>query len=89
MRGAWFVRMFGGVGYPKGIPDILCAYGGRFWGIECKSSTGRLTLHQRQALQDIIRNGGIGVVVADPDLFEAFLSSFDPGEKYESIVKFF
>ncbi len=55
----FFWKEHGGPYGTSGIPDIICCYKGRFIGMECKLSGGRLTELQKRALAKINRAGGI------------------------------
>lgn len=63
-RGAWFLKVYAGAGMPKGVPDILALYCGRFVAFENKKPEkgAKITYVQKKALQHITDNGGIGVV---------------------------
>ena len=47
----------------SGTPDILTCVGGLFFGIECKAGSNKPTPLQRQALLEIKRAGGVGLVI--------------------------
>jgi hypothetical protein len=57
-----FIR-FGAVG----SPDIFAIHGGRFYGIEVKSPTGRLSEAQKSFGAKIKANGGVYVVARSVD----------------------
>jgi Holliday junction resolvase len=42
-----------------GIPDVIAIWKGKFLGIEVKSETGRLSLPQKQIIQEITEHEGI------------------------------
>ena len=50
-----------------GTPDLIICYKGRFFGIEVKTPTGRVTKRQSYQLERIRESGGIGVVVRDAE----------------------
>lgn len=60
-------KNWGGMLGTKGVPDILGIYQGRFLGIEVKSETGILRPEQKQFLENIQKNGGIGFVARNLD----------------------
>lgn len=45
-----------------GSSDLIGFYRGRFLAIECKSARGRPTEEQQNFLDEVTRNGGIGIV---------------------------
>jgi hypothetical protein len=47
----------------SGVPDIICCVDGRFVGIECKASGGRVTELQKLELKRIREAGGSTLVV--------------------------
>jgi len=51
-----------------GSADIIaCSPGGRFFAIECKSKTGKLTESQKEFLQKVSELGGVALVVRNID----------------------
>ena len=55
-----------------GSPDIIgiikeCNGNGRFFGIECKSSTGRQSAEQKKFEKNCVRNGGLYVLARSVD----------------------
>lgn len=68
-KGDHFIR-FGA----KGMPDIVgIAPGGRFLGIECKVKPNKPSEEQREFLQTIKANGGIGILAYSLEDVEAGL----------------
>lgn len=58
-------------GYGKsGVPDFVCAYKGRFIGIEAKAGAGKLTALQERHLYEIQLHGGIALVINETNLHE-------------------
>lgn len=77
--GAWHVKFFANAYTPKGIPDILGCYKGRFFAIEVKGGGSYgLTDLQRHNLQSINSAGGIGLCVY-PTGFEQMKGIFERG----------
>jgi Holliday junction resolvase len=70
----YFFPATGGYGR-SGVPDIVCCYKGRFVGIECKARGKRPTALQQSNLEDIVRHGGISVVV-DESSVDSFKEIF-------------
>lgn len=48
--------------YRKGVSDILGIYQNKFMAIEVKSSKGKLSIEQRQFIDEVKENGGIAFV---------------------------
>jgi penicillin-binding protein-related factor A (putative recombinase) len=51
----------------KGIADIIGIYKGRFLAIEVKSSRGKVSPEQKKFIDDVNREGGVGLIVYDVD----------------------
>ena len=60
----------------KGISDIIgCLPDGRFFAVEVKRGTGgRLSQDQKEFIENVINNNGVGLVAND---FEKFKKIFD------------
>lgn len=58
---AW--KEHGGMYGTAGIPDVICCYGGRFYGFEVKTDTGQPTELQKAAIRKILAAGGTALVV--------------------------
>ena len=63
-----FFPATGGFGR-SGVPDIVCCYKGKFIGIECKANGNKPTALQQSNLEEIVRNGGIAIVVDETSVF--------------------
>ena len=56
-------------GYGKsGVPDIVGCYNGKFFGIECKAKGNKPTPLQQKNLHDIMKSGGIAMVVDEKNI---------------------
>jgi VRR-NUC domain-containing protein len=51
----------------KGVPDILAWRGGKSFGLECKSPTGRVSPEQKEWLERFEKEGGVGRVIRSID----------------------
>lgn len=58
---AW--KEHGGIYGTAGIPDIIACIGGRFIAFEVKTEKGKPTKLQEVAIRDIIKAGGVALVV--------------------------
>jgi hypothetical protein len=66
--GAYYVMPVTG-GYGKqGAPDFLVCLKGLFYGIECKAGKGKPTELQLLNLKNIIKAGGVALVVYEKDI---------------------
>ena len=65
----------------SGVPDIVCCWQGRFIGIECKTTGGRVTDLQMKNLNTITSQGGISLLVDETGLgiLKLLLSSWANG----------
>jgi hypothetical protein len=56
----------------RGVSDILGVLpGGRFLAIEVKAPNGKLTDHQKQFLEEVLSNGGFGLIARSPEEVKA------------------
>jgi len=58
---AW--KEHGGMYGTAGIPDIIACIGGRFYGFEVKTDTGKPTKLQEATIRKILNSGGTALVV--------------------------
>jgi Holliday junction resolvase len=58
----YFSPVTGGFG-TSGVPDLIACIKGKFIGIECKAGEGKPTALQEKNLINIMRTGGIAVLV--------------------------
>jgi len=57
----------------KGISDLICCKGGKFYAFEVKTSKGKISDHQQEFLDSVSRVGGIGIVVRSIDDVEKII----------------
>lgn len=78
-RNAWFLKHAAGPNMPKGIPDILVCYGGFFIGFENKRTKNPSSIKyvQKQNLDLITKNNGIGVVCLSKEFAVKVLDAVD------------
>lgn len=60
--GKW-IKIHGGIFQEAGLPDIIGVYQGRFFGLEVKTSIGRVSPRQRRVLKEIRAAGGTACVI--------------------------
>lgn len=58
---AW--KEHGGMYGTAGIQDVICCYGGHFYGFEVKTDTGKLTKLQEATIRKILEAGETALVV--------------------------
>jgi Holliday junction resolvase len=58
-----------------GVPDIVCCYKGRFYGIEVKVGRNKASALQLANLRQIAEAGGIGILAYSLDDVVKLLSS--------------
>ena len=63
----YFYPVTGGFGR-SGVPDIVCCFNGRFFGIECKAGTNKPTALQEAEMARIRLAGGKTLVVNETNL---------------------
>lgn len=71
-KGYWFMKVWGGSGVKKGVPDIISVINGHFvsWEIKRNDGKGRITPVQKQNAVEITQNGGIAVFISDLHTFK-------------------
>ena len=69
MDAYYFYPMTYGYGR-SGVPDIVACYRSKFFGIECKSGSNKLTALQEKNLEDIKRAGGFSMVINEDNVDE-------------------
>lgn len=62
-QGAFPVKIHGHEQQHQGLPDLIICYKGRYLGIEAKLDSNKATELQRLTLMNIIKTGGIGIIV--------------------------
>ncbi len=65
LLGGWEVKVLGGLGGRRGVPDVLACFRGRFVAIEVKAPKGRLSVAQEAELEAIREAGGIAIVARE------------------------
>ena len=72
LHAAFFYKVLGGLGQIAGLPDIIGCIKGRFFGIEVKTGTGKLSPKQARIRQWILDAGGIYLLVSTVEDVEGF-----------------
>lgn len=76
----WYMKVWGGSGVKKGVPDILTVINGHFVSLEVKrgDGKGRITPVQKRNAQEITTNGGVAVFISNIrtlEVVEAYLQN--------------
>lgn len=56
-----------GIGQRKGVSDLIGMWNGQFMAVEIKTPTGVVSEHQKLFIDDVIRHGGLAVVIRSVD----------------------
>lgn len=54
----------------SGVSDYICVYHGRFIAIEAKAGKNKPTALQQKFLNDVVKSGGISLVINEDNLQE-------------------
>lgn len=71
-HGFWYMKVWGGSGVKKGVPDILSVINGCFvsWEVKRADGKGRITPVQKQNAVDIAKNKGLAVFISQLETFD-------------------
>jgi Holliday junction resolvase len=73
--GCFCWKEHGGMFGTAGIPDIIACIGGRFYGFEVKTETGKPTKLQEAVMRKINAAGGTALVVRSVDEVRAVVEA--------------
>ena len=73
--GCFCWKAHGGMFGTAGIPDIIACIGGRFYGFEVKTDTGKPTKLQEAVMRKINAAGGTALVVRSVDEVRAVVEA--------------
>lgn len=62
---------------PRGIPDLIVCYRGRFIGLECKVGKNEATVLQSLTIRRILRAGGYAMVVRSVEEVKQLILAFE------------
>jgi len=76
-KGAYFFKVHGSAMMPKGIPDIICCYKGKFIGIEVKAPNklNNQSEYQKIHMKNILDAGGIHILANSLDLVKEVIEN--------------
>lgn len=75
-KGAYVLNVAGGTQIPKGTPDLVVCYKGRFIALELKTDTGRASPLQKENICEIRRADGYARVLRPSD-WESFINDLE------------
>lgn len=75
-NGGYVLNVAGGTQIPKGTPDLLICYKGRFIALELKTNTGKTSPLQKRKICDIRRADGFARVLR-PNEWETFIAELE------------
>lgn len=81
-KGIWQLARYQAQSNQNGIPDRLYLYKGYLLGLELKTDIGKPTKLQLKKIEEINRNGGIGLLVRDVKTVEKLIKYIDAYEDY-------
>jgi hypothetical protein len=67
----------------KGAADIICCWKGLFLAIECKSSIGKQSMSQIMFEKELVKSGGIYLVIKSVDDIINFFNNIEHGKTLE------
>jgi hypothetical protein len=72
----------------SGVPDIVACIQGRFYGIECKANGNKPTKLQLKNLYDIVKAGGVGIVVDEKSVgvFKIMMDNYVSGMGQQTVL---
>ena len=73
--GCFSWKEHGGMYGTAGIPDVICCFGGQFYGFEVKTEVGKATELQKATIRKIRAAGGTALVVRSVDEVRAIIES--------------
>lgn len=81
-KGIWQLARYQAQSNQNGLPDRLYLYKGYLLGLELKTDEGKPTDLQLKKLEEINKNGGIGLIVRDIATVEQLIGCIDAYQPY-------
>ena len=78
----WQLARYQAQSNQNGLPDRLYLYKGYLLGLELKTNEGKPTKLQLKKLEEINKNGGIGLIVKNTKTVEQLIKYIDAYEEY-------
>lgn len=84
MNGGYALNIPGGTQIPKGTPDLIVCWRGRFLGLELKTKTGRLAELQAEKIANIRDAGGYARRLGENE-WETFKQNLRDMRPYDTV----
>ena len=81
-KGIWQLVRYQAQSNQNGLPDRLYLYKGYLLGLELKTDEGKPTKLQLKKLEEINKNGGIGLIVRNVEKVEYLIKIIDIYQQY-------
>ena len=81
-KGIWQLARYQAQSNQNGLPDRLYLYKGYLLGLELKTDEGKPTDLQLKKLEEINKNGGIGIIVKDIATVEQLIGCINAYQPY-------
>ena len=76
-KGIWQLARYQAQSNQNGIPDRLYLYKGYLLGLELKTDEGKPTKLQLKKIEEINKNGGVGIIVRDIETIKELIKTID------------
>ena len=81
-RGIWQLARYQAQSNQNGLPDRLYLYKGYLLGLELKTDEGKPTKLQLKKIEEINKNGGIGLIIKNVETVEHLIKIINVYEQY-------
>lgn len=81
-KGIWQLARYQAQSNQNGLPDRLYLYKGYLLGLELKTDEGKPTNLQLKKLEEINKNGGIGLIIRNVETIKKLIEYIDDSEPY-------
>lgn len=81
-RGIWQLARYQAQSNQNGLPDRLYLYKGFLLGLELKTDEGEPTKLQLRKIDEINKNGGIGLIVKNVKIVDKLIKYIDAYDSY-------
>lgn len=81
-KGIWQIARYQAQSNQNGLPDRLYLYKGYLLGLELKTDEGKPTDLQLKKLEEINKNGGVGIIVKNIEIVKHLIEIIDAYQVY-------
>lgn len=81
-KGIWQLARYQAQSNQNGLPDRLYLYKGYLLGLELKTDEGKPTDLQLKKLEEINKNGGVGIIVKNIEIVKHLIEIIDAYQVY-------